>query len=273
MTTSRGRLQWDADIALTAAAASLHTVDALVDPYTSAPIDLTLFVSCYNEAAYIEATLDTVSEAVKTAGLSYEIIVIDDGSRDNSREVVKDYIARHPNENVVLRANRKNKGLAQNYVDSAFLGKGRYYRLICGDNAETSDSLKAIFKTIGEADILVPYYVSTEGKGWRRELISRTYTGIINFITGNKFKYYNGLAVHLRHNVVRWHSTARGFGFQADILCLLVDLGFTFKEIPVVMIERREGASNAITLRNLVSVGHTIFEIFNRRISNLVYPR
>jgi len=43
----------------------------------------------------------------------------------------------------------------------------------------------------------------------------------------------------------------------------------------VLMIAVRAGAdsSNAITLRNLMSVAHTIFEIFNRRISNLLYPR
>jgi glycosyltransferase involved in cell wall biosynthesis len=273
MTASRGCLQWDADVAITTAAARFHSAAVLTDPYGSAPLDLTLFVSCYNEAPYIVGTLDLLREAAKTIGLSYEIIVIDDGSRDNSRELIKDYIARHPDDNVILRANRENKGLAQNYVDGAFLGKGKYYRLICGDNAETFDSIRTIFSAIGEADILVPYYVSTEGKGWRRELISKTYTGIINRIAGNNLHYYNGLALHLRQNVVRWHSTARGFGFQADILCLLIDLGFTYKEIPVVMIERREGSSNAITLRNLVSVGHTIFEIFNRRISNLLYPR
>jgi hypothetical protein len=96
---------------------------------------------------------------------------------------------------------------------------------------------------------------------------------VINVITGNRIHYYNGLAVHLRHNVMRWHPNTRGFGFQAEILCMLIDLGFTFHQVPVVMVERREGKSNALNFRNLLSVAHTISEIFLRRISGYVHGR
>jgi glycosyltransferase involved in cell wall biosynthesis len=214
-----------------------------------------------------------VREAAHEAGLSFEIIVIDDGSRDESRELVRTYIDQHPNDRLMLRANHSNKGLAQNYVDGAFLGVGKYYRLICGDNAEPKETIVTVLKSIGQADIIVPYYISTEGKGLRRELISKTYTGLINLITGNRIRYYNGLAVHLRHNVMRWHPNTRGFGFQAEILCMLIDLGFTFHQVPVVMVERREEQSNALTFRNMLSVAHTVSEIFLRRISGYVYGR
>jgi hypothetical protein len=79
--------------------------------------------------------------------------------------------------------------------------------------------------------------------------------------------------VHLRHNVMRWHPNTRGFGFQADILCLLLDLGFSHKEVPVVTVEQRRGKSNALTFRNLISVAHTLIEIGNRRLSNRLYRR
>jgi hypothetical protein len=70
---------------------------------------------------------------------------------------------------------------------------------------------------------------------------------------------------------MRWHTNTRGFGFQAEILCLLLDLGFTYKEVAVVATEQRQGKSNALTLRNMLSVAHTIIEIANRRISSLIY--
>jgi glycosyltransferase involved in cell wall biosynthesis len=232
-----------------------------------------VFVSCYNEADYIIDTLDTIRRAAQEAGLRCEIIVIDDVSRDNSRELVADYIAAHPDERIILRANRINKGLAQNYMDGAFLGHGKHYRLICGDNAEPFDSILAVFRAVGDADIIVPYYTSSEGKSRRRQLISGAYTGLVNLMTGNRLNYYNGLAVHLRHNVMRWHPNTRGFGFQADILCQLLDLGFSYKEVPIVTVEQRRGRSNALTFRNLISVAHTLSEIAVRRMSNRLYRR
>src|SRR5271163_2902562 len=218
MTSNAGRQYWDAGVILTRAA-ELRDLGRMTTPYDAHPLDLTVFISCYNEAEYIIATIETVTDAAQTAGLTYEILIIDDGSRDNSTHLVAEYIKAHPEQNIVLRINRANKGLAQNYIDGAFLGCGKYYRLICGDNAEPRESIVAVFEAIGKADIIVPYYTSSEGKGLRRRLISSLYTAVVNCVTGNRLHYYNGLAVHLRYNVMRWHPNTRGFGFQANILC------------------------------------------------------
>lgn len=56
-------------------------------------------------------------------------------------------------------------------------------------------------------------------------------------MSGFRLQYYNGLAVHLRYNVMRWHPNT--FGFQADIICMLLDQGFSYKELPVKTVERR----------------------------------
>ena len=258
---------------MTSGAQQLHDAAVITQPYDDCSLDLTFFVSCYNEADYIVDTLDTVCAAAREVGLSFEIIVIDDCSKDDSRGLVRKYITSHPAENILLRVNQSNKGLAQNYLDGAFIGKGKYYRLVCGDNGEPKESIVAVLRSIGEADCIVPYYVSVEGRSFSRQLLSKLYTFVINSITGNRIHYYNGLAVHLRHNVMRWHPNTRGFGFQADILCLLLDLGFTHKEVPIITVEKRHGKSNAFALRNWLSVAHSVLEIAVRRISNLVYPR
>jgi cellulose synthase/poly-beta-1,6-N-acetylglucosamine synthase-like glycosyltransferase len=112
MTTSAGRRYWEAEITLSEAAAAIHDPRRVTAPYDEEPLDLTVFVSCYNEADYIVDTLDAVGRAAREVGLSYEIIVIDDCSRDNSRGLVADYIAAHPEDRITLRANRINRGLA-----------------------------------------------------------------------------------------------------------------------------------------------------------------
>jgi glycosyltransferase involved in cell wall biosynthesis len=261
-----------AEVAMTPAAAQFHNSATVLAPEQEATLDLTIFVSCYNEEAYITSTLNTIRAALPEAGnLSYEIIVIDDCSRDGSAGLVEDYIRTYPDERVLLRRNRINRGLAQNYVDAAFLGKGKYYRLICGDDAEPKDAMVAIFRQIGQADILIPYYVSSKGKSLFRRLLSSTYSCLVNAISGFRLHYYNGLAVHLRYNVMRWHSNTRGFGFQADIICLLLEQGFSYQEVPVRTIERKRGNSKALTFKNMLSVAHTLMGIMIRRISNWVY--
>jgi glycosyltransferase involved in cell wall biosynthesis len=260
---------------MTPAAGRLHDADDVVAPGLRAPLDLTVFVSCYNEQDYIVATIETVRDALNEVGsVSYEIIVVDDRSTDRSSEMVKSYIAAHPEERVLLRTNRVNRGLAQNYMDVAFVGKGKYYRLICGDNAEPKETMVAVFRQIGQADMIIPYYVTSEGKSRYRRLLSNAYAGIVNFISGFRLHYYNGLAVHLRHNVMRWHSNTRGFGFQSDIICMLLEQGFSYKEVPVKTIERRaSGSSNALTFKNLLSVAHTLVDLTFRRLANWVYRR
>ena len=263
-----------ADVTMTPTAQKLHEPADVVAPGLTASLDLTVFVSCYNEREYIISTIDTVRSALDEIGnISYEIIVVDDCSKDGSNDVVKDYIAAHPYTCITLRSNRINRGLAQNYLDIAFVGKGKYYRLICGDDAEPKETMLAVFKEVGTADMIIPFYVSNEGKSVYRQFVSNAYSALVNLISGFRLHYYNGLAVHLRYNVMRWHPNTRGFGFQADIICMLLDQGFSYKEVPVKSIERRAGSSNALTFKNLLSVAHTLVDLIFRRIANLVYRR
>jgi glycosyltransferase involved in cell wall biosynthesis len=261
-----GKSYWDAHVTLSDSARQFHTVEKMTAVYDDNPLDITIFISCYNEQDFIYDTLETVVKAMELVGKSYEIIVIDDGSRDQSAELVKKFIALHPQINIIHRINIKNKGLAQNFVDAAFIGRGKYYRLICGDNAEPIDTIVSVISKMGQADMIIPYYISAEGKSLYRRSVSKLYTKIINLVSGNKINYYNGLQVHLRHNVMRWHPNTRGFGFQAGLVCLLLESGFSYIQVPCITIERRGGAGNALTLKNLRSVVHTMMGILLRRM-------
>lgn len=260
-----------AEISMTPAAAELHDVADALNPELAAAVDVTVFVSCYNESQFITKTLDNVREALSQGALTYEIVVIDDSSTDESPRVISDYLQRYPDDRILFRRNLVNIGWAQNYVDAAFLGCGKYFRVVCGDESEPKETIVEVFRHLGEADILVPYYAATEGRSLYRRALSRAYTGFVNIISGFDLRYYNGLHVHLRYNVMRWHSNTRGFGFQADLLCQLLGRGYSYKEIPVSTIERKKGSSTALSFQNFLSVGHTLFDILARRIANRIY--
>jgi glycosyltransferase involved in cell wall biosynthesis len=238
-----------------------------------APPLLTLFVACYNEEDNIKDTLDTLVEACSEVKISYEIIVIDDASSDASVEILKKYAEDNPAVPLHVHVNEQNQGLGANFIEGAFLGTGQWYRLICGDNVETKDTFVRIFSQIGAADILIPYHSHLIGRSPFRIALSKVYTGLVNWISGHRVNYYNGMCVTRRQWVMRWHSSSHGFGFQADLVTRLLSRGATYIQIPVVGQERAHGESKALTFKNLCSVLHSLLNIFIRRVSVLLYGR
>ena len=52
-------------------------------------IILSIFVPCFNEENYITNTLNNIKEGIQTT--SYEILIVDDASTDNSKKIIKKY--------------------------------------------------------------------------------------------------------------------------------------------------------------------------------------
>jgi glycosyltransferase involved in cell wall biosynthesis len=232
---------------------------------------LSLFVACYNESGNITGTLETVVAAATRIVPSYEIMVVDDGSRDSSVQEIRQFMAAHPELPIRLLVNPRNEGVANNYAEAAFRSRGEWYRMICGDNVESEETLGTIFGSIGEAELLIPYYVEHPGRAWHRRAISKCYTALVNLLSGEKLHYYNGMPLTRRYYAMRWHSNSHGFGFQADLVTRLLALGATYKEVGVIGRERAGGRSTALNLRNFCSVAHSLQNILIRRISKTVY--
>jgi glycosyltransferase involved in cell wall biosynthesis len=235
--------------------------------------DITLFVACFNEEQGIVPTLETVLAAAREVGCSYDIVVIDDASTDGSVELVRKFQDAHPEEPITLYVNEQNQGLGANFAEGAFRGRGKYYRLVCGDNVESQATLVSALRHLGEADIILTYPAEVRGRSWFRRAVSRSYTRLVNFLGGHKIRYYNGLPINLRYNVMRWHSNSHGFGFQADLITRLLDLQASYIEVPVVQEERAGGSSKAFTFRNICSVAHSLLEILIRRVAKFVHPQ
>jgi hypothetical protein len=120
--------------------------------------------------------------------------------------------------------------------------------------------------------MIIPYYQELTGKSAARMAVSRIYTTLVNVFSGNSIHYYNGGAVHLRYNVLRWHPYSFGFGFQADFITRLIDEGVTYVEVPVRGSHtNKERGASPFHIRNFVSTGHTLFEILRRRINRILF--
>jgi len=132
---------------------------------------LTFFVPCLNEEGSVFATLEGIVAAASDADVSFEIFVVDDCSTDNTVEVVEAFQRQHPEVLVRLRINERTHGMGRNYVDSAFVARGEYYMLVCGDNSRAKDSLVAILDKLGEADMIIPYF-GVDNRTWFRRFVS-----------------------------------------------------------------------------------------------------
>jgi dolichol-phosphate mannosyltransferase len=231
--------------------------------------DISIFVPCLNEEKNVVGAIEKVLTACGNVGLSFEIMVFDDGSTDRTSDVVREYQTMHPELPLRLFQLKKNRGLSPNFTDGAFYGKGKYYRCVAGDNYESLESHEAILREIGAADIIVPVYTQVDHRGISRTLISRTYTWLANRASGYRIGYYNGFAVYRRWHVMRYNVEGSGFGFQAEMLTRLLNEGMTYKE--VYLRATYNGVTSAFTLRNFVSVGYSLFKIAMRRARVVIF--
>ena len=71
-------------------------------------LDVTVVLPCYNEQDHVLDELERISKAMDNSGFSYELLVIDDKSTDNTLEVLQDALPRFPQ--MRLMAFRRNGG-------------------------------------------------------------------------------------------------------------------------------------------------------------------
>jgi glycosyltransferase involved in cell wall biosynthesis len=232
--------------------------------------DISFFVPALNEQELIVPTLETLLGALGRFRHTFEILVVDDGSTDETAARVEAFMAAHPEAPIRLIRNPKNRGLGRNYVDAAFAASGRYYKLVCGDNPEPQHTIEALLAHLGEADMITPY-LRNDPRHWKRKYLSIAFTKLVNLVGGYRLRYYNGTAIHLRYNVMRWHSDTYGFAFNAEIITRLLNEGASIVEVPIDVVEAAGRTSRAFSFHNILSVPHSLLQIFLRRLRRVLF--
>src|SRR5947209_9807201 len=69
-----------------------------------------IVIPAYNECARIEKTLERVMNCVVTQGWDAEVLVVDDGSKDTTPEIVHMWMDRYPQLHLVQNAGNRGKG-------------------------------------------------------------------------------------------------------------------------------------------------------------------
>ncbi len=239
-------------------------------------LDLTVMVTCFNEAALIRDTLDTVRAVLAHFSYRYEVLIYDDASQDDSVAVINDYItANHLGTTFFLIANATNQGIGVNYFRAAERGRGEYFYIVHGDNASPPEALTRVLGLMGQADMIVPYFrtrlfatrYNCDHRPFSRRLLSLLFSWTIRLLSGHELRYFNGWVLHKRANVLANRVQAYGLGFQAELLCKIL------REPTVEYLEVRQhnldesGSTTAFRLKNVVSVLGSLGRIALGRIS------
>jgi len=210
---------------------------------------LSIVVPAYNEERRLPQTLHSITSYLQTKNYTAEVIVVDDGSTDNTAAVVEGLAAKNP---IIRLIRNEHRGKAYTVRTGMLAARGKYILFTDADGATP----------INEADKLLPYLeqgydvaiASREGVGakrydepWYRHMMGRVFNFIVRILavpgihdTQCGFKAFRCKAAHDLFRNMQLYTTQSGTirgamltGFDVEILFLARKWGYTIAEVPV----------------------------------------
>lgn len=206
----------------------------------SPPPELSVVVPIYNERDNVAPLHEALSFALAALGVPYEIVLVDDGSRDGTRDVLRSLCAVDPHLRVVLF--RRNYGQTAAMAAGFRIARGRTIVSMDGDLQNDPADIGRLVQKLDEGYDVVC--------GWRRHRQDRVATRLIpskiaNFLiarvtgarihdTGCSLKAYRSWVVRSLHLYSDMHRFLAALG---------AGLGARITEVPVRHHPRRAGKS------------------------------
>jgi dolichyl-phosphate beta-glucosyltransferase len=207
------------------------------------PASLSIIIPAYNEAARLGKTLRAVVDYLRENSPQAEVIVVDDGSSDQTAELAREAL-------------RDSGGLRTSVISyKSNLGKGRAVRLgllaargevALFSDADLSTPITETPKLVepivsGQYDVTFGSRALDRGligvhQSWRREQGGRVFNLVVRLATGMPFWDTQCGFKAFRMSVCRpliEAATIDRFGFDVELLYLAFRAGLNLKEIPV----------------------------------------
>jgi glycosyltransferase involved in cell wall biosynthesis len=199
-----------------------------------------IVIPAYNESARILATLRSVVSCIHERGWSAEVIVVDDGSRDQTAQIVRAFAYNSPEVRLVQNPVNRGKGFS---VRSGILqALGEVVMFTDADLSAPIEEAEGLFDAIaGGADIAIgSRWLATSRQTIRqplyRQLFGRCFNGVTRLIMGLPyadtqcgFKAFTRAAAQTVFQL----QTIERWGFDPEILFIARKRGYCVAEVPV----------------------------------------
>ena len=240
----------------------------------SAAPSISVVLPAYNEAEIIEQTVTDVSVVLRTLTNDYEIVVVDDGSRDDTSVVLMELAEAQPE--LPLRAvlHEKNQGYGA-ALASGFNAASK--ELIFMSDSDGQFDVAELARFLPALDPAADLVI-----GWRehradpplRLLNAAGWKLLVNGLFGYTARDVDCAFKLFRRRV--WQQVAvhaRGATFSAELLIKARRLGFQVKELPVRHLPRTAGQATGARLDVIVRAFRELFQLWRHLDDELADDR
>ncbi|MGB9691398.1 MAG: dolichyl-phosphate beta-glucosyltransferase [Candidatus Sumerlaeaceae bacterium] len=235
---------------------------------------MSLIIPAFNEERRLRESLPTALQYLERQPYSWEVVVVDDGSRDATSQVVRELAAGRSNVRVLR--NEPNRGKGYSIRRGMLEAHGRYRLFSDADFSTPIDEVEKFWAAVADGyDVVIGSRGLAESQLLVRQNIMRETMGrIFNFLvramlipgirdTQCGFKMFSARAAQS----VFPRQTLDGFSFDVEILYLALQQGFRIKEVPIRWIN--SPATKVSPLRDATRMFFDLLRIrFRRRQSS-----
>ena len=203
---------------------------------TGLPVEVSVLVPAKDEAENLPEFIKQCSEALEAAPFSFEVMVIDDGSEDDTDAVLKSLSKDYPFLRTVTH--RANRGIAEALRSGGEEALGRILVFYPADLQFVPAEIPSLVEPIraGKADMVT----GTKQGHYEKAFVSRVYNRLCRFLFGIRVTDLNAVKAYRREimEVVPWRPD-----WHRYMVVIAATEGFRLVERPVTLHPRRAGQS------------------------------
>ncbi len=228
--------------------------------------ELSVFLPCYNEAANLPKTAKNVLANLKRVAEKYELIIVNDGSKDNTEAVAKELASK--NQNIKLVNHPVNRGYGAAFKSGLYAAKYSWISFIDADGqfdfGEIDEFIKAQERT--GADLVIGYYRKRQVPffrklntfAWQVVVFLLFRLGVRDIDCG--FKLISKKVV----DKIEKLESERGAFISSEFLIKAKKNGFKIVEIPVHHYPRLKGEGTGANLNVIIKSFLDLFRLWKK---------